>query len=85
MRDHLFQFRVKPGQYDLTMKVVPFKEQSELIVTGAQEGVLNLAVNKNKPETTVRITMTADSPVIGIQLTDDYGHFTWISCVKVLE
>jgi len=32
-----------------------------------------------------KITVTKDNPVIGIQIDDDYGHFTWISCVEVLE
>ncbi len=85
VRDHVFRFRVAPGQYDLTIKVVPFNDQGQLTVTGLVSGPLTLDVKKKNPEETVRIQVTADSPVISIQLNNDYGHFRWIRCVEVLE
>ena len=42
VRDHVFRFRVQPGQYDLVMSVVPFTDQRQVIVTGVDGGPLTL-------------------------------------------
>ena len=85
VHDHVFQFRVAPGKYDLAMKVVPFSDRGQLTVTGVQGGPLTLDVRKKDPVQTVRIEVTDDAPVIGIQVNNDYGHFRWISCIEVME
>ena len=85
VRDHPFQFRVVPGEYDLTMKVVPFEEQGQLTVTGVEEGPLTLPVQKKNPVTNTKIKATSEKPVIGIRVNNDYGHFIWISCVETIE
>jgi hypothetical protein len=86
VRDHLFQFRVAPGQYDLALMVVPFNDARRLTVTGVVGGPLTLEIpRKDDPLRTLRITASGDRPVIGIQLNDDYGHFRWIRCVQTLE
>ena len=86
VRDHVFQFRVAPGQYHLAMMVVPFNDQRQLTVTGVVGGPLTLDVPRKKdPVKTLRITVSDDQPVIGIQLNNDYGHFRWISCVEAEE
>ena len=86
VRDHVFQFRVAPGQYDLALTVAPFNDQRQLTVTGVVGGPLRLDVpQKKNPMKALRITVSEDQPVIGIQLNNDYGHFRWISCVETLE
>jgi hypothetical protein len=85
VRDHMFQFRVAPGEYDLMMKVVPFEEQGQLTVTGVEGGPLTLPVQKKNPVTTIRIKVTGERPVIGIRVDNDYGHFTWVSCVETID
>ncbi len=85
VRDHLFQFRVVPGEYELVMKVVPFEEQGQLTVTGVAEGPLTLPVQKKNPVTKTKIKVTSEKPVIGIRVNNDYGHFIWISCVETIE
>jgi hypothetical protein len=85
VRDHVFRFRVATGQYDLSIKVVPFNEQGQVTITGSSEGPLKLDVKKKDPEKTIRIRTTAEAPVISIQLNNDYGHFRWIRCVEVLD
>jgi hypothetical protein len=82
VRDHVFRFRVAPGQYDLAMKVVPFNDQGQVTVTGSEAGPLTLAVEKKDPIKTLNIKVTGTAPVIGIQLNNDYGHFRWISCIE---
>ena len=42
VRDHVFRFRVVPGEYDLVMSVVPFNDRSQVIVSGADGGPLTL-------------------------------------------
>ena len=85
VRDHVFQFRVVPGEYDLTMNVVPFSEHGQLTVTGVAGGPLMLPVQKKSPITTTRIKVTGEQPVVGIQVKNDYGLFAWISCVETIE
>ena len=85
VRDHMFQFRVAPGEYDLLMKVVPFEEHGQLTVTGVAGGPLTLPVQKKNPVTTTRIKVTGERPVIGIRVDNDYGHFTWVSCVETID
>ncbi|HUT10253.1 MAG TPA: hypothetical protein VMY42_07145 [Thermoguttaceae bacterium] len=85
VRDHMFQFRVAPGQYDLTMNVVPFSEQGQLTVTGVEGGPLTLSVQKKNPVTTARVSVTGEQSVVGIRVENDYGHFNWVSCVETLE
>ena len=84
VRDHVFQFRAAPGQYDLVMKVVPFNSEGHLTVTGVQGGPLTLEVQKKAPVKTLRIEVTGEDPVIGIRINNDYGHFRWISCVEAM-
>ena len=62
VRDHVFRFRVAPGQYDLAMKVVPFNDQGQLTVTGIVGGPLTLDVQKKDPVKTLRIKVTGDDP-----------------------
>ena len=85
VRDHVFRFRVAPGQYDLTIKVVPFSDRGQLTVTGGEAGPLELAVEKKDPVKTLKIKVTGEAPVIDIQLDNDYGHFRWISCIESME
>lgn len=85
VRDHVFRFRVQPGQYDLVMSVVPFTDQREVIVTGVDSGPLTLTVRKKDPVQSLKIKVTGDEPVIGIQIENDYGHFRWISCIEAHE
>ncbi len=85
VRDHVFRFRVQPGQYDLVMSVVPFTDQREVIVTGVDSGPLTLTVRKKDPVQCLKIKVTGDEPVIGIQIKNDYGHFRWISCIEAHE
>ena len=85
VRDHLFKYRVAPGEYDLTMKVVPFSEQGQLTITGVVGGPLTLSVQKKIPVTSVRIRVTGERPVVGIRVENDYGHFTWVRCVETME
>ena len=67
------------------MKVVPFEEQGQLTVTGVAGGPLTLPVQKKNPVTTTRIKVTGERPVIGIRVDNDYGHFTWVSCVETID
>ena len=64
---------------------VPFNDQGQLTVTGTVAGLLTLDVEKNDPVKTLRIKVTSDAPVIGIQLNNDYGHFRCISCIAAME
>ncbi len=83
VREHVFRFRVAPSEYDLALMVVPFNDQRQLTVTGVVGGPLTLDIPRKKdPLKTLRITVSGDQPVIGIQLNEDYGHFRWISCVE---
>jgi len=84
VRDHVFQFRVEPGQYDLQMSVVSFSERGQVIVSGIEGGPLTLDVRKKDPVKNVQIKVAGNEPVIGIQLQNDYGHFRWIRCVETL-
>jgi hypothetical protein len=84
VRDHVFRFRVAPGQYDLQMSVVPFSERGQVIVTGIEEAPLTLDVRKKNPVQSLQIKAAGNEPVIGVQLPNDYGHFRWISCVETL-
>lgn len=85
VRDHRFLFRVVPGEYDLTMQVVPFGEQGQLTVTGVASGPLTLRVKKKTPVTTARIRVSGERPVVGIRVENDYGHFTWVRCVETFK
>ena len=85
VRDHVFRFRVVPGQYDLVMSVVPFNDQSQVIVAGIERSPLTLDVQKKDPVKSLRIKVTGSDPVIGIKVSNDYGHFRWISCVEAME
>ena len=85
VRDHVFRFRVAPGQYDLVMSVVPFTDQRQVTVTGVDGGPLTLDVRKKDPVQSLKIKVTGNSPVIGIQINNDYGHFRWISCIEAHE
>ena len=85
VRGQVFRFRVQPGQYDLQFSVVPFREQSQVIVTGIDGGPLTLAIQNKTPVQNLRISVTGQDPVIGIQVKNDYGHFRWVSCVEVLD
>ena len=86
VRDHVFRFRVAPGQYDLAMMVVPFNDKRHLTVTGVVGGPLRSDIPQKKDAMkTLGITVLEDQPVIGIQLNNDYGHFRWISCVETLD
>jgi len=75
VRDHIFRFRIAPGQYELVMKVVPFNDQGQVTVTGVGRGPLTIDVEKKNPVKTLRIKATGDKPKIGIQLNNDYNHF----------
>ena len=85
VRDQEFRFRVASGEYDLTLKVVPFQEQGTLTISGAARGPITLNVEKANPITTTRIKVSGNGAIIGIRLEGDYGHFTWIKCVETLE
>lgn len=85
VRDHVFQFRVESGQYDLVMSVVPFTDQRQVIVTGVDGGPLTLTVRKKDPVQKLKIKATGKEPLIGIQIKDDYGHFRWLSCIEAFE
>ena len=85
VREQVFQFDVAPGEYDLVMKVVPFEEHGQLIVSGVDGGPLTLPVEKKKPVTTTRVKASGERPMIGIRVDNDYGHFTWISCVETIQ
>lgn len=84
VRDHVFRFRITPGNYDLQMSVTPFKDLSQVTVTGIDDGPLTLDVAKKEPVQSLTIRVTGSDPVIGIQIQNDYGHFRWISCVEAL-
>ena len=84
VRNHVFRFRLAPGQYDLQMSVVPFNDQGQVIVTGVDGGPLTLDVRKKDPVQTLKIKVAGNEPVIGIQVSNDYGHFRWISCIESL-
>jgi hypothetical protein len=85
VRDHVFRFRVAPGQYDVALSVVPFNDQGQVIVTGVEGGPLTLDVFKKDPVKSLKIKLTGSDPVVGIQVQNDYGHFHWISCVEAME
>jgi len=65
--------------------VVPFTDQRQVILSGVAGGPLTLTVRKKDPVQSLKIKVTGNSPVIGIQITDDYGHFRWISCIEAHE
>jgi hypothetical protein len=85
VRDQLFQFRVAPGRYDLTMNVAPFGDPGQVTVSGVAGGPLKVEVRKKNPVTTLQVEVAGEKPTIGIQINNDYGHFRWISCVEVLQ
>ena len=85
VRDHEFRFRVAPGQYDLAMNVVPFNDQSQVIVTGVEGGPVTLDVRKKDPVKSLKIKATGNDPVIGIHVNNDYGHFRWIRCIEAMD
>ncbi len=85
VREHLFRFRVEPGQYDLKMKIVPYSEQGQVTISGTAAGPLTLPVEKENPVTTTRITVLAQQPVVSVGLVNDYGLFTWISCIEAID
>ncbi|TWT84416.1 hypothetical protein CA13_58940 [Planctomycetes bacterium CA13] len=84
VRDHVFQFSIAPGRYDLTMKVVPFSDRGQLNVTGVVGGPLTIDVQKDDPVKTFQIEVAGDDPVLGVQVNNDYGYFRWIRCVECL-
>lgn len=84
VREHVFRFRVQPGSYDLAMSVVPFSDQSQVIISGVDGSPLSQTVRKKDPVQHLKIKTTGAAPVISIQLENDYGHFRWISCIESL-
>ncbi len=85
VRDHVFKFRVEPGEYTLRFNIEPFTDAAEVIVTGADDGPITINVPKKEPLTALDISITGASADVGIHVVDDYAHMYWITCVEKLD
>ena len=74
VRDHTFRFRVAPGEYDLEMKVVPFKDKSQLTIGGVVGGPMTVPVRKGSPVTKLRIRAAGEGAAVAVRIEDDYGR-----------
>ncbi len=83
VRDHLFRFAIEPGQYRLMIRIEPFDDAAEVLVTGADDSPLTLRVTKREPTASADITVR-EGGSIAVQVADDYANLCWISCVEKL-
>ena len=67
------------------MSVVPFNDGNQVIITGVDGGPLTLEVQKKDPVKSLKINASGNDSVIGIQISNDYGHFRWINCTETLQ